>query len=473
MTVTWLVLDIDGTTSSAESVRARLYDYARSRLGAWIDAHPDDPQVQRAVEQVRAAGGALAGPPGGAAAGPAGGGGTVGVLAVLNRWIEGEVEATPLKTLQAQIWAAAFADGRLEAHFFPDVAPALRKWHAAGLRLAVFSAGSVPSQRCWFAHGPDGDLSALVERWFDAVNGGPKGERASYEKIAAALGEPPERLLFLSDAPDELRAAQAAGWRAVGVARPGEPNSSGYFGTTPTVTAFDQLIGLDKRKELKELALEAGARIAAQAARLAGHGGPHGPAWMPGASGSVSEVLNRGPLLAAMSASGRDMPATGTADVAVVDASGRPVAVAGIPAPLPSADAALHTRIAAVTGADAVIHVHALSAVLAGQRWPGGVVLRDLEMLKGLGRDAHDDEVRIPVIPNSQDMTELGDLFEQDHEPRTPVVIIAGHGLYAWGASLAGARHVTECADWLLSYALAAPGVTAATTAGLIPGPRR
>ncbi|MFC7591482.1 class II aldolase/adducin family protein [Nonomuraea antimicrobica] len=115
----------------------------------------------------------------------------------------------------------------------------------------------------------------------------------------------------------------------------------------------------------------------------------------------------------------------------------------------------MHARVAALTGADAVVHVHALNAVVAGRRWPGGVLLRDVETLKGIGRLAHDDEVRIPVIGNSQDMRELGDWFESGYDPRTPAVIVADHGLYAWGTDLKHARHVTECVEWLLAYALA------------------
>jgi len=96
-----------------------------------------------------------------------------------------------------------------------------------------------------------------------------------------------------------------------------------------------------------------------------------------------------------------------------------------------------------------------LAAVVAGRRWPDGVVLRDLEMLKGLGRRAHDDDVLVPVLGNSQDMAELSDRFDGRHDPGTPAVIVADHGLYVWGSDLVQARHRTECVEWLLSFALA------------------
>lgn len=194
---------------------------------------------------------------------------------------------------------------------------------------------------------------------------------------------------------------------------------------------------------------EAGGRLAAESARFNGFG------WMRGTSGNLSEVVSRDPLRLAVTASGLDKGELAASDIAVVGADGAPVGVEGVTPLVPSAEAGLHARVAALTGADAVVHVHALSAVVAAHHWPGGVRLRDVETLKGIGRLAHDDEVVIPVIRNSQDMVELGDRFEEAFDPRTPAVLVASHGLYAWGGDLRRARHVTECVEWLLSYALA------------------
>jgi enolase-phosphatase E1 len=226
---TWVVLDIEGTTSSTSSVHVGLYDYARPRLGPWIEAHGDDAEVRAAVAQVREA----AGLPGDAP--------VADVVGVLHGWMDGDVKATPLKTLQGQIWAAGFAAGELTAHFFPDVPPALRAWHARGLRLAVFSSGSVASQRPWFRHTGAGDLSVLVEQHFDTVNAGPKRESMSYRRIAQTLGGPADTLLFLSDVPAELDAAADAGWQTVGVRRPGEPSAQTGFGAHPLVSSFGEL----------------------------------------------------------------------------------------------------------------------------------------------------------------------------------------------------------------------------------------
>jgi len=73
-------------------------------------------------------------------------------------------------------------------------------------------------------------------------------------------------------------------------------------------------------------------------------------------------------------------------------------------------------------------------------------------MLKGIGRTAHGERVRIPVIANSQDMQALGDAFEKAHEPGVPIMLVARHGMYAWGRDLTEARHHAEIAEWLLGF---------------------
>ena len=130
-----MVLDIEGTTSAAGFVQGDLYDYARPRLGPWIEAHGDDPQVAAAVAQTRVE------------ADLAPDAGLDEVVAALHGWMDDDVKATPLKTLQGQIWAAGFAAGELASHFFDDVVPRLRAWHGRGVRLACSPPARWPA-RC-------------------------------------------------------------------------------------------------------------------------------------------------------------------------------------------------------------------------------------------------------------------------------------------------------------------------------------
>lgn len=192
----------------------------------------------------------------------------------------------------------------------------------------------------------------------------------------------------------------------------------------------------------------AGTVLAREAARFAGFG------WMRGTSGNLSVVVSREPVRLAVTASGLDKGELGPDDLVVVDGSGAPApADQGPGAPRkPSAEAELHARVVALTGAGAVFHVHTLQAVQAARRWPKGVELSDMEMLKGIGRSAHGETVVVPVIENSQDMTELGDRLEAAMVPAVPAVLVASHGMYVWGKDAVQARHHTEIVQWLLEF---------------------
>ncbi|MFH8345600.1 acireductone synthase [Streptomyces sp. NPDC018045] len=454
------MLDIEGTTSATGFVVGELYPYARKRLGRLLTERAAEPEVRRAVDQVRA----MLGEPAADAA---------RIERTLGAWLDEDRKATPLKALQGVVWAEGFASGELVSHFYPDVVPRLRAWHAAGVRLHVYSSGSVTAQRAWFGHSPQGDLRPLAEKYYDTENAGPKLVAASYEAIAADLGAAPRRVLFLSDRPGELDAAGAAGWRTAGVRRPGEPYYESGVGDHPEVASFAELeirtgggaeagegagvaAGRSARKTVgakeavgAEEVRRAGARLAREAARFASFG------WMRGTSGNLSVVLARDPLRLAVTASGRDKGELTADDVVLVDGRGAPVAGTAAGAGRPSAEAGLHARVVRLTGAGAVVHVHTVAAVAMGRRRPGGIVLRDVEMLKGLGLPAEGASVRLPVIANSQDMNGLGDRLEEAREPRMPAVVVAGHGLYVWGTDLLQARHHAEVVQWLLELELA------------------
>ncbi|MFF0012246.1 acireductone synthase [Streptomyces sp. NPDC005374] len=223
-----VVLDIEGTTSATGFVVDVLYPYSRSRFAALLTERGEEPEVARAVAQVREE----IGEPDADAA---------GVEKALNAWLDEDRKATPLKTLQGVIWAEGFARGDLVSHFYDDVVPRLRAWHAAGVDLYVYSSGSVAAQRAWFTNSPEGDLTPLVSGLYDTENAGPKQEPESYRRIASATGVRPERLLFLSDRPGELDAARAAGWHTAGIRRPGEPYYEQGVGDHAAAGTFDEI----------------------------------------------------------------------------------------------------------------------------------------------------------------------------------------------------------------------------------------
>jgi enolase-phosphatase E1 len=209
--ITAIVIDIEGTTSPTDSVRDKLYDYTRRHLKQWL-ANNRGGTADPVIAQTRE----LSGRPD---AGPD------GVAEILCSWLDSDVKAAPLKAAQGLVCGEGFRNGELHGEFFDDVPAVLSSWHANGRELYVYSSGSVRNQQDWFAYARGGELASLISDWFDLANAGPKRDTASYHTIAGAIGRAPSEILFLSDHPDELDAASAAGWSVVGVARPSEPHS--------------------------------------------------------------------------------------------------------------------------------------------------------------------------------------------------------------------------------------------------------
>lgn len=219
-----VVTDIEGTTSSISFVHETLFPYASRHLAAFVARHGDEPAVRAELDAAKRE----AGDPAMSDA---------AAVAALVRWIAEDRKATPLKALQGMIWAEGYRSGALKGHVYDDAARRLRDWHAAGLKLYVYSSGSVAAQQLIFGHTPYGDLTGLFAGHFDTTTG-PKTEPDSYRKIAAAVGAAPDRILFLSDSRDEIAAARAAGLRTVQLRRPGEAQPAG---DGPTATSFAEI----------------------------------------------------------------------------------------------------------------------------------------------------------------------------------------------------------------------------------------
>lgn len=204
-----------------------LFPYADEHLDRYVTAHRSEPQVAQAMlEAARAAGEE-----------PDADDATI--LAHLHHWLRTDVKITPLKTLQGLIWAEGYERTGLRGHVYADAAAGLRRWHAAGLRLYVYSSGSIDAQRTLFAHSSEGDLSALFSGNFDTTTG-PKREPASYRAIANAIGLPAAEIVFLSDVDAELDAAAKAGMQTVRLLRPND-TPPGATTTHLSVTSFDQV----------------------------------------------------------------------------------------------------------------------------------------------------------------------------------------------------------------------------------------
>lgn len=197
MRLSAIITDIEGTTTPIAFVHRVLFPYARARMEAFVASH------HAALAEVPEP-----------------------KLATLLGWMDRDEKITALKTIQGILWDEGYKSGELTAEVYDDVAPALRRWARAGLRLFVYSSGSVPAQKLLFGHTPAGDLTPLFQAYFD-TRVGPKREAASYESIAKAIGLPGSEILFLSDVEAELDAAAQAGFCACQLVRAQDGTQAG------------------------------------------------------------------------------------------------------------------------------------------------------------------------------------------------------------------------------------------------------
>lgn len=199
-----IVTDIEGTTSSISFVHDVLFPYAKERMADYIHDHADEPDVVTQLNEVRAEVGKELS--------------TDEVIAQLRQWIAEDKKITPLKALQGMIWEAGYQNGDFTGHMYDDATEYLKKWNADGIKLYVFSSGSVKAQKLLFGFSDDGDLTPLFSGYFDTRIGS-KREIDAYQNIINDLALPAEEILFLSDIKEELDAARQAGIQTVWLVR--------------------------------------------------------------------------------------------------------------------------------------------------------------------------------------------------------------------------------------------------------------
>jgi enolase-phosphatase E1 len=226
-------LDIEGTTTPIEFVHQVLFPYARARVHNYLEQHADDPAVRADVALLRAEYAAESPhspdlPP-------------WNPEAYVYWLMDRDRKSTGLKALQGRIWEDGYRAGELrgKGEVYPDVRPALERWHAAGKTIAIFSSGSVQAQRNLFANTTAGDLTPVLSGYFDTTTGS-KRDADSYRQIAAALRQPTSAVLFLSDVSAELDAARAAGMRTALCIRGAAPPRESA-GNHPRIRSFAEL----------------------------------------------------------------------------------------------------------------------------------------------------------------------------------------------------------------------------------------
>jgi enolase-phosphatase E1 len=220
-----IVTDIEGTTSSIRFVHEVLFPYAREHLAEFVLAHQQQPEVAGQLREVsREVGQELD---------------TGAAIEQLLAWIAEDKKITPLKALQGMMWESGYKNGDFTGHVYADAVTGLRNWHHAGVKLYVYSSGSVHAQQLLFRYSDAGDLTPLFSGYFDTRIGN-KREVSSYRAIVTELGLGATEILFLSDIREELDAAKSAGMQTCWLVR--EANTLDSTAAHPQVKDFNAII---------------------------------------------------------------------------------------------------------------------------------------------------------------------------------------------------------------------------------------
>ncbi len=212
-----ILMDIEGTMTSIDFVHKTLFPYSTEKISSFVQENLNLQTVQEALEKVRA---------------------TLkeekqietdlqALIAELLHWIEIDRKHPALKTIQGLLWQKGYEQSEIFGHVYDDVPQAFKKWTQQGLRLAIYSSGSVLAQKLLLKHSVAGDLTCFIEDYFD-TSVGHKAELTSYKMIAEKLKVSPTEILFLSDRVEELAAAKAVGYECGHLVREGEVTQGLY-----------------------------------------------------------------------------------------------------------------------------------------------------------------------------------------------------------------------------------------------------
>jgi enolase-phosphatase E1 len=218
-----ILLDIEGTTTPIAFVHDVLFSYEREHVREFLNENSaaDDIALLREEHAVDVKEGRNPPP----------------LTAEYVEWLIAlDRKSTGLKSLQGKIWRQGYESGLLKSQVFEDVAPAFQRWRERGLRISIFSSGSVLAQQLLFAHTEVGDLTRFIDGYFD-TRVGKKGDAESYLRITEAMGLETREILFISDVVAELEAASQAGMKTILSIRPGNEAQPQY----PSIRSFDEI----------------------------------------------------------------------------------------------------------------------------------------------------------------------------------------------------------------------------------------
>jgi enolase-phosphatase E1 len=224
--ISYILTDIEGTTTPITFVHDVLFPFAYKRLPEFVKNFKNNPDVKKClkdtIDTVAEENGK-----------------TISedeAIETLLLWIKTDRKHPALKALQGHIWQEGYESGSYTSEVYPDVLPNVKLWTKKGQKVGIYSSGSIQAQKLLFGHTPNGNMNPLLSDYFDTGVGGKKEEQ-SYKNIALQLKLDPDQIVFLSDIEAELIAAKKTGMQTVQLVRDGTTPSKLF----PNCKDFDEV----------------------------------------------------------------------------------------------------------------------------------------------------------------------------------------------------------------------------------------
>jgi methylthioribulose-1-phosphate dehydratase len=184
--------------------------------------------------------------------------------------------------------------------------------------------------------------------------------------------------------------------------------------------------------------------------------------WISGTGGGICALESPGRLLLAPTGVHKEL--VKPEDFFVVDVdTGEVLDSPGNDSLRPSECGDIFRTVSRSRGAGAVVHSHALSAVLACDLADGDeLLIQRLEMLKGIPGVTNTDRHLVPVVSNTPREPELVGSVEtvlrDDRFSHACAIGVRDHGAYIWGADVWDAKKHTEVYHFLFEATVAREG---------------
>lgn len=170
--------------------------------------------------------------------------------------------------------------------------------------------------------------------------------------------------------------------------------------------------------------------------------------WVPATSGNLSVRRDGSPLRYLVSASGGSKAELTTDDFLLFEVGMRRLDASSAKS---SAETAVHDLLYGRYAPGAILHGHPLFSTMVAQRFlsRGEVRVRGWELIKAMGFWGESDVLVLPIVPNHAHIPALAEAVLEASRPDVGAVLVAGHGVYAWGDRVADAMRHLEAVEYL------------------------